>query len=145
MANHPRHSGEGHEAVRRMKDAASKAGEQARDAAAGAAEQAQDLVQRATDAASNLGERVEETKASVGGQMRSLADTIRERAPEEGMFGSAASALAETLETGGSYLEEQDLSAIAEDVAEVIRRHPITSVLVGVGVGFMLARTLRSL
>jgi ElaB/YqjD/DUF883 family membrane-anchored ribosome-binding protein len=145
MANTPKHSTQGQGTVEQAKDVASQATQQARAAADNVTERAQDLAQRAADAACNLSQKAEDTMASVGGQMKSLAGTIRGSLPQEGMVGSAASAVAETLESGGSYLQEQHLIDMADDLAGVIRRHPLTSVLVGVGIGFMLARTLRSL
>jgi hypothetical protein len=51
--------------------------------------------------------------------------------------------VAGTLESGGRYLEEQGLGGIAEDVTGLIRRNPIPAVLIGVGLGFMLARFLN--
>jgi hypothetical protein len=44
------------------------------------------------------------------------------------------------LETGGQYLEQEGLKGIAEDVTNVIRRNPLATLLIGVGLGFILAR-----
>jgi hypothetical protein len=52
--------------------------------------------------------------------------------------------VADTLETGGRYLQEHGLSGIGDDFSNLIRRNPIPAVLVGIGVGFLLARSLRS-
>jgi hypothetical protein len=60
------------------------------------------------------------------------------------MMGTAASRVADTLETGGRYLQEHGLSGIGDDFSNLIRRNPIPAVLVGIGVGFLLARSLRS-
>lgn len=116
---------------------------QAREMASQAGRPAQDMLHRAGDAAADLGHRAGDTMAAVGDQMRSLAGTIRERVPHEGMLGSAADAVARGLESGGSYLREQHLDDMCEDLAAVIRRYPIQSLLAGMGVGFLLASTLR--
>jgi hypothetical protein len=76
--------------------------------------------------------------------MKSLAGTIREKAPHGGFVGQASSTVAETLERGGRYLEEQGLSGIGDDLTNLIRRNPIPALLVGIGVGFLLARATRS-
>ena len=116
---------------------ASAAGQRVKDTASSVAGQAQDV-------ASNLGQRAEEATSSVGSGMRSLAGTLRENLPHEGMMGSASSAVADTLERGGRYLEEEGLSGVGADFTDLIRRNPIPALLVGIGIGFLLGRTMRS-
>jgi hypothetical protein len=77
--------------------------------------------------------------------MQSLAGTLREKMPHEGMMGTAGSAVADTLERGGRYLQEEGLSGMAEDLTALIRRNPIPAMLIAFGVGFLIARsTTRS-
>jgi hypothetical protein len=87
-----------------------------------------------------MGHRAEEGVSSVGAGMKSLAGTIRESGPHEGMLGSATSRVANTLESGGRYLQEEGLSGMGHDLAEFIRRNPVPALLVGIGLGFLLAR-----
>ena len=70
--------------------------------------------------------------------MKSLAGTIRDKAPGSGMMGNAASTVADTLESGGRYLQEQGLSGIGEDLTNLIRRNPFPALLVGIGVGYLI-------
>jgi len=119
-----------------LEGAAGQTGEQMQQAASAAMGKAQEL-------ASGAGERVKEATSALGERAQSLAGTLRERAPHEGMLGSAAGAVADRLDTAGRYLQEEGLVGMAEDVTELIRRNPIPAMLVGVGVGFMLARLLR--
>jgi hypothetical protein len=107
--------------------------EKARDAASSVAS-------TASDVASNVGQRAEDATSAVGGSMKSLASTIRENAPQSGFVGSASSAVASTLEGGGQYLQEQGLGGVADDVTNLIRRNPIPALLVGIGIGFLIAR-----
>jgi hypothetical protein len=79
--------------------------------------------------------------SSVGEQMSSLAGTIRERAPQQGAFGNAASTVADSLEASGHYLQEHELADLAADLGTLISRYPLQSVLAGLGVGFLLGRT----
>jgi hypothetical protein len=51
--------------------------------------------------------------------------------------------VASALDSSGRYLEEQGLSGMAEDVTNLIRRNPIPAMLIGVGLGFLLARLTR--
>src|SRR5207249_480899 len=100
---------------------------------------------RAEDAASFVGKKAEDATSSVGCGMKSLADTIREKGPEGGTLGAAGNAVADTLESSGRYLQEHGLSGIGEDMANLIKRNPIPALLVGIGLGFLIARaTTRS-
>jgi ElaB/YqjD/DUF883 family membrane-anchored ribosome-binding protein len=110
-------------------------------------EKAQDIAtnvgQKAQDVASNVRDKAEGTLSNVGEKMSEFAGTLRERGPREGMLGSAASAVADRLETGGQYLRQHGFSDMADDLSSVIRQNPIPSLLVGFGVGFMLGMAWR--
>jgi hypothetical protein len=116
----------------------------ARDLGDKARQTASTVADKARQAASSVGDRAESAVTGAGKGMENLAQTIRDRGPQEGMLGSATSAVAGTLESGGRYLEEQGLSGIADDVTNLIRRNPIPAMLIGVGLGFLLARMTRS-
>ena len=127
----------GHQAMDKAHDVASNIGERAQNLAAGAQ-------QMAGNVASNIGQKAEDATSAVGGGMKNLAGQVREHGPREGMFGGATSAVADTLERGGRYLQEEGLSGIGEDLTALIRRNPIPALLVGIGVGFLLARATSS-
>jgi uncharacterized protein YjbJ (UPF0337 family) len=76
----------------------------------------------------------------VGEKMSSLAGTIREKAPQEGTIGSAAQTVANQLDNAGSYLQDKALGNMTQDVSELIRRYPIPSLLIGIGIGYLLSR-----
>jgi hypothetical protein len=109
-----------------------------------ASEMASSAGQKASDVASTVGQKAEDATAAVGGSMKSLAGTIREKAPEGGVLGSVSSSVAHTLEDSGRYLEEHGLSGIGKDMAEMVRRNPLPALLVGIGLGYLLARATRS-
>jgi len=97
------------------------------------------------EAGSTVGEKVNEATSAVGGGMKSLAGTIRENAPHQGVLGTASSSVADKLDQGGRYLQEEGLSGMGGEVTNLIRRNPIPAVLVGIGIGFLLAKlTTRS-
>jgi hypothetical protein len=139
-------------AGQKMGDEAKKMSDKATDEAKGMAsnvmhkaEDAASFVgQKASDAASYLGHRTEDATGSVAHTMKSLGGSIREYAPREGMMGSAGQAVAEGLETGSRYLEEHGLRDIGDDLTNMIRRNPIPALLLGIGVGYLLARATRS-
>jgi hypothetical protein len=123
--------------------AASKVGDQAKEIASEAGTKVQDLAstvsQKVGEAASLVGKKAEEAASAMGAGIKSLGGTIREHAPESGVAGSAASAVAGSLETGGRYLQDHGLSGIGADLTTLIRRNPIPAVAIGIGAGFLLA------
>jgi len=124
------------------------AGQKVQEAAHTAGQKAQDIVQtagqKAQDLAHTAGHKAEDATASFGKTLETAADKVRGNAPREGMLGQASEAVASTLEKSGRYLEDKNLSGMADDMTEMIRRNPIPAVLIGVGLGFLIGRTLRS-
>jgi hypothetical protein len=59
------------------------------------------------------------------------------------MLGTATGTVADSLDSAGRYLQEEGIAGMAEDITELIRRNPVPAMLVGVGIGFMLAKLLR--
>jgi hypothetical protein len=59
-------------------------------------------------------------------------------------MGTVADRTARGLEDAGRYLQEEGLSGMADDFTDLIRRNPIPAVLIGIGLGFMIARACRS-
>ncbi|HLN32497.1 MAG TPA: hypothetical protein VK395_32515 [Gemmataceae bacterium] len=95
------------------------------------------------DVASSTLQMAEGAVDTVGGEMKSLASSIREKAPVGGMFGNAASGVANTLESGGAYLQERNLHGLGGDATNLIRRYPLQALLLGLGVGFLVGRIVR--
>jgi len=123
---------------------ASSAGETASAAVTAVKERASEfasgVAERASNIASNVGERVDSGIHATGKGMENLAQGIRDNTPSEGIFGTASCKVADTLESSGKYLEEHGVGAMVDDLTEIIRRNPLPSVLIGVGIGFVLAR-----
>jgi hypothetical protein len=67
---------------------------------------------------------------------------VREKAPE-GKAGEVAVKAADVLDRSGEYLQAANLQMVRSDLERVIREHPIESLLVGMGIGYMLARATR--
>jgi hypothetical protein len=96
------------------------------------------------NAASTVGHKAEDMTAAAGRGLGSLGEKVRDKGPESGMLGKATESVASALEQSGKYLEEKNLSGMADDLTGLIRKNPIPALLVGIGLGFLLARTLRS-
>jgi hypothetical protein len=84
---------------------------------------AQRVAQRLDDATTRTGRRVESMGRTASDRLTRAADNLAER-----------------TESVGGYLQDHDVRAMADDVADVIRRYPVQSLLVGLGMGFMLGR-----
>jgi methyl-accepting chemotaxis protein len=117
--------------------------DKAHDTIDAARDKAADLANQAQKVGSQVADKADVATTTVGEKMTDVAQTIREKAPSSGPVADAADTAAQTLERAGSYLREQDLSDIRADLENIIRRHPIESLLVGLGVGYLLARSMR--
>ena len=93
---------------------------------------------------SYLGQKAEDATEAVGSRLKSAGEAIRQNAPHDGALGQASSAVAKTLEDTGSYLQREGLEGMACDVACMIKKNPIPSLFIGVGIGFLLARATTS-
>ena len=135
--------------VDKAKETATNVTERARDMAGSAADRAKDVASNVADqakgVASTLGHKAEDATHAVGSGMQSLGSTVREKLPHSGVVGAAASSIAGGLESGGQYLQEEGLGGIAKDMTNLIRRNPVPAMLVGLALGFIIARaTARS-
>jgi len=99
---------------------------------------------KAGDAARAVGHRAGDAEAAMGSGLRSLGQNVRGHAPESGVVHNAASALADTLENSGRYLQEEGIKDMAEDVTNLVRRNPIPALLLAIGAGFLIGRALST-
>jgi hypothetical protein len=98
------------------------------------------LADKAKTAASSVGHKAEDATYAVGNCMTSFAGTMRENLPKSGIVGAASCAIANTLDRSGQYLKQEGLKGMGEDVTNLIRRNPIPAMLVGFGLGCVVAR-----
>jgi len=98
----------------------------------------------ASHTATNLGKKADDLAASAGTEVRHLGDKLEEQGPHGGMLGQASHVVADTLRSGGRYMEEARLSGMADDMTGLIRKNPLTAVCIGVGLGFLIGRVLRA-
>jgi hypothetical protein len=132
----------------KAKEAASQVADKAKNAAGTVVDKAKDaassVAETAGNIASTVGKKAEQATEAVGGGMRSFGETIREHGPSSGILGGATSTVAGALEGAGGYLEHEGLSGMGRDVTNLLRRYPFAALAVGVCVGYMMARALRS-
>ena len=133
----PDQSQGGTSTLEKAKEAASFIGEKAKAATTSA-------IHSAEEAASYVGKKADDGVHAVGSGLKSMGETVRHTAPQRDLLKDGMSAVADTLENTGKYLEEEGISGIAEDMTNLIRRNPIPSLFIGIGVGFLLGRALSS-
>lgn len=105
-------------------------------------EMADEARYKAQQVTAQVGEKVEDAVNVTGEKMSDAAQAIRERAPE-GKMGEVAVNAADALERSGNYLQQSSTADMRSDLERTIREHPVESLLVGLGVGFLLARAMR--
>ncbi len=125
------------QAAEKGKDLAGNIGDMAGKAASA-------VSQTAGKAASAVSKTADKVTSAAGSGIKHLGETIGEHTPHEGIFGSASQAVAGTLKEGGKYLEEGKMSGMIDDAANLIRRNPVPAVLIGIGLGFLLGRLVRT-
>jgi len=125
-------------------DMAGKAKDKAQEWASSAADMAGKAKDKAQEWASSAADKVSGARETVGGSIAGAAGSIRDHGPQEGTLGNATAKVADSLEAAGNYIQDHDFKDMGQDVAGLIRRYPLQSMLVGFGLGFMLARMTRS-
>lgn len=118
--------------------------DKAKDIAAEAGDMASQARDKAQDWASTAGQKVDHAREAVGGGLESFANQIREKAPHEGMIGSSAESVADSVRAAGEFIREHDLADMGKEMTNLVRRYPVQSLLIGIGIGFLLARSTRS-
>jgi len=134
---------------KRMPEPAGTLGDKAKNLTDATVEKVEDaagvVAKTARDAVSSVGHQADRATHAVGSGMESMGQTLRERMPNKGVLGAATSSVAGGLETGGKYLEDEGIKGIADDVTNLIRRNPFPAMLIGVALGYAIARlTSRS-
>jgi len=140
------------QALDKGRDAATHAGEAVSHAASAVgqavAQKASDAThavgQKASEVASTVGHKAEDATAAVGSGMQTLADKVRDNAPNEGVLGSASKSVASAIDSAGKYVEDKNLSGMMEDMTNLVKRNPIPALLLGLGVGFLIGRLVSS-
>jgi uncharacterized protein YjbJ (UPF0337 family) len=121
-------------------DIASSMKETATDISHKAGEAYNDVKAKTQEYGSAAAEKVGEASTAMGAKMSSMADSLRGSAPNQGMMSSAAHSVADGLEAAGSYLQENSFDNMAKDVTNLIRRYPVQSLLMGIGIGYLFSR-----
>jgi hypothetical protein len=114
-----------------------KAQETASNVASKAKDVAANVADKARDYAATAGEKTDDALCAAGGRMASWGESLRQN-PPSGVLGTAATAVAAPLEAGGRYLQEHGLNDMMDDLGSVVRKYPLQSIFIGLGVGCLI-------
>ena len=98
---------------------------------------------KAREFGATAAKKANEAAPVIGDKMKSLASVIREKAPREGALGTTATKVAGGLESASYYLQEKKFEHLGEDFKGLVRRYPLRSLLIGLGLGFLLVGRKR--
>ena len=98
----------------------------------------------ASQAACDVGQKANDLTASAGVSIKGLGDKLSQNAPHSGVIGNASQSVAKAVHDGGQYMEDAKFTGMVEDVAHLIRRNPIPAVFLAIGLGWVVARKMRS-
>jgi uncharacterized protein YjbJ (UPF0337 family) len=90
--------------------------------------------------ASGVAATVASAAQEVASRVTETAGTAATKAQE--MAGAAATAVTDTVAGVGTYVQEKGVRALPGDLAGLIRRYPVPAVLIGLGIGFVLGRSI---
>ena len=119
------------------------ASQAANDVGTIAGQAASDVGKMAGQAASDVGRKADELTANCGAGIQSFGETMRKNTPQSGYLGTASQAVANTVKDTGHYIEEHKLSGMTADVAQLVKRNPLSAVCIAVGLGWFIGRQLR--
>ena len=96
--------------------------------------------QREASGVRQMGETVNTTAHDVAARLTETAGAVGATFQETAA--TAARAVADTVKGAGGYLQAKGMDPITGDVTGLIRRYPVAAVLIGLGIGWLLSRTL---
>jgi hypothetical protein len=97
---------------------------------------------KTSEFATQTAAKAREVTSEFGHQMKEFGGKIRQKSPHEGVR-NTTNKVADTIESAGAYLEQKNLDGMLDDVAGIIRRYPLQSLLAGIAIGFLLSRKRR--
>lgn len=128
-----------------------QAKEKATEAVDVAKEKATEVVDATKEKAGAIADQAA-TKVDAGidkaaGGLDKAADLLRDKSEQMGDQGSGmqsmATQAADKLEVAAGYLKDKDSDQLVADLEALVRRKPVESLLVALGVGFLLSKAVR--
>jgi uncharacterized protein YjbJ (UPF0337 family) len=97
-------------------------------------------LQEYTDKRAGVAATVTNAAQDVASRVTEMAGTAATKAQE--VAGSAASAVSDTAAGVGTYVQDRGVQGLSGDLTDLIRRYPVPALLIGLGIGFVLGRSV---
>ena len=88
------------------------------------------------------GKKVDEFAQAAGRRLQDWGDKISEQGSQGGLFGTASQVVGQTVRSGGSCLADHKVTDIVDDLAIVVKRTPLPSVLCALAIGWWVGRRI---
>jgi hypothetical protein len=115
----------------------SEAAEKAKESAACAGESAGHA---ASAVGAMVGKQVDDLTATAGAGIQEWGDRLSQNVPQSGLLGGASQAVARSVRDSGEYIHEAKLSGMVDDLATLVKRNPIPSVMMALCLGWCIGR-----
>lgn len=112
------------------------------DASQTAKAKTSEFATKTSEFATQTAARARAVTGDFGHKMKEFGEKIREKSPHETVR-HTTNRVADTFENAGTYLEQKNLDGMLDDLAGVIRRYPLQSLLAGIAIGFLLSQKRR--
>lgn len=83
-----------------------------------------------------------DTGGGIGSNLRSRVDELG--ASVSNKASEAAGAVASRVQSARSYFQDRDFDELTGDIVGWVRRYPIQACLIGIGLGYLIARSIAS-
>lgn len=104
-------------------------------------EKAADVRDRVNDFGRKTADKIDASREPAAASLNRTASALHSQSDR---VAGAAHATADKLQATADYVREHDFKEMASDVTELVKRYPGQSLAVAAGLGFLLARVMRS-
>lgn len=104
-------------------------------------DKAEDVKMKITEFGRKAADKFNDSRESAAGALDKTASSLQSSGDQ---LSGAARSTAEKLQATANYVRHTDLKGMAEDVGDIVKRYPGSSLAVAAIVGFLVARGLRT-
>lgn len=102
---------------------------------------ADQVTRKGEELLTKAGDKARDTVETVGDKIAGASEAIQGKLRETGKeVGEVVNTVSEKVRSSAHYLEESSMQDVVEDVTVLIKRYPIHAIIIGAGIGFLLAR-----
>jgi|SRR5450755_3539678 ElaB/YqjD/DUF883 family membrane-anchored ribosome-binding protein len=99
-----------------------------------------DVKETASEVGRHTADKIDAIRETIAGTMDETSSAIQHGGKQVSEIAEAA---VQKIQDGAEYVRETDLRVMGADVKGFVKRYPVASVAVGLGIGFLLAWSFR--